>query len=298
MRLTLVPVSKMMDKEAHARNAFHFSCWGAHPKRATNVEKAHDRWGFSLVGSDGRHGVGAGYYTERVQVPPVVPDGEYILGWTWYGGTGGKVFGNKPQRPKDHSYFGDYWSCSFVRVHGGVEVAHKYTPVFHNGMSQFSKKGCMAFTDRPGVCAVEPCENIKGRYQKPAEFKKGVPKAITPDNFESEEWTKSSKGMQTGFGRWDWGQKIRMPTPSPKPRRKRMQKSFRWNGRRYFVGVSACLCLHDDEMCVVDSSDSGCKDGVAKNKQPDLCYENCCTYCEKNLRSSVCFALGIEGGCE
>lgn len=297
MRLTLVPVSKMMDKKAHTQNAFFFSCWGAHPKRASNEDKKSDRWGFSLVGSDGRHSSKAGYYTEQVEVPDVVPDDDYILGWSWYGGTGGKVTGNKPQKPKNHSYFGDYWSCSFVRVKGGAPIADEYTPVFHNGMSQFSKEGCMSFTDRPGVCSVEPCENIKGKYQKPAEFKNGPPKALTPLNFKSKKWTKSVKGMQTGFGRWDWGEKMRLETP--RSREKRMQDSFAWNGRMrlYWAGLSACNCLDHDVMCVLDSEASGCREGVARNEQTDKCYDNCCSFCEQNTKSSVCAALGIEGGC-
>jgi len=82
VRLTLVPVENMMDKKIHTRNAFHFSCWGAHPKQASSNEKTRDKWGFSLVGSDGREkGVAAGYYTELITIPDVVPDGEYIFGW-------------------------------------------------------------------------------------------------------------------------------------------------------------------------------------------------------------------------
>lgn len=185
MRLTIVPVEAAMDKEVHARNAFHYSCWGAHPVAATSSELGRDEFGFSLVGSDGRNGRHKpGYYIERAVIPSVVPDGDYILGWTWYGGTGGHVLGNEPQKPGQFSYFGDYWSCSFVRIKGGASLSRRYTPIFENSMRRFSDKGCMSFTDRPGICEIEPCLKIRGKYQKPAEFRQGrTPMYLTPRNF-------------------------------------------------------------------------------------------------------------------
>lgn len=186
VRLTLVPLTDIMNKAAHARNAFHYSCWGAHPVAAKGNDLERDRHGFSLVGSDGRDGKHQpGYYVERVTVPPVVPDGDYVLGWAWYGGIGGPVHDNDPQEPRDKSYFGDYWSCSFVRVRGGDRLKKRFTPVFVNGMNQFSSNGCMSFADRPGICVYEPCKGIRGTYQKPIEFKDGkTPRDLTPVNFK------------------------------------------------------------------------------------------------------------------
>lgn len=71
VRFTLVPKSKRMEKHVHEMFAFHYSCWQA-----------------GEVGCSGSHECGtdeAGLrYQTEVQIPAVFPDGEYILGWTWY----------------------------------------------------------------------------------------------------------------------------------------------------------------------------------------------------------------------
>lgn len=183
-RFTLVPLDKMKDKAVHSANAFHYSCWGARVKVATAAEKVRDKYGFSLIGSDGQeHDQPAGYYTVDITIPPVVPDGKYMMGWAWFGGPSGVVTKNEPLEPRPVSYFSDYWSCSFVVIKGGVPLASSYTPIFVNDMDQFSEDGCMAHADDLGQCVREPCRDRKTFYRKPAAFLGDGPTPITPANF-------------------------------------------------------------------------------------------------------------------
>lgn len=72
VRFTLVPKSQRMEKHVHEMFAFHFSCWEA-----------------GEIGCDGSWDCGTDEsglrYETNVVIPPVFHDGEYILGWTWYG---------------------------------------------------------------------------------------------------------------------------------------------------------------------------------------------------------------------
>lgn len=184
IRLTLVSPDKMMSKAEHKKNAFYYTCWGANPVAAAAGEMDKDQFGFGLIGSDGeQHDHAKGYYVMDVKIPTVVPDGKYVLGWVWYGGTGGTLQGNFQQEPMPYGYFSDYWSCSFVEIQGGAALTSRHTPVFNNDMSQFSTEGCMSANDAPGVCSYEPCK-VTGKYQSPRPFKDGaVPDDLTPENF-------------------------------------------------------------------------------------------------------------------
>lgn len=174
-----------MNKKAHARNAFHYGCWGANPVVANRSELGADEFGFSLVGGDGKlHDGPPSYYVTNVTIPTVVPDGVYVLGWVWYGGMGGSVQRNTPQSPHKFGLFADYWSCSFVRVAGGYALQKVYKPLFVNDLAHIWKDGCNAANDRPGICVYEPCR-VEGKLQKPAEFKNGKePPALTIKNFD------------------------------------------------------------------------------------------------------------------
>lgn len=184
VRLTLVPVDKMMDKEVHAKNAFYYGCWGANPVPATQADFAKDKFGFNIAGGDGSlHNLTRSYHIIKTTIPTVVPDGNYVLGWTWFGGVGGTVVKNMPQRPFRSGFFGDYYSCAFVRIEGGGPVARSYDPVFINDLSRFWPGGCHASADAPGVCEVEPCKTLPARQQLPRAFKSGTPAALTPNQF-------------------------------------------------------------------------------------------------------------------
>lgn len=124
-------------------------------------------------------------------IPPVIPNGMYLLGWVWFVGTSGSITTNDPQVPKKYSYFSDYWSCSFIKIEGGVPLEQLYTPVFDNDC-QFDPNaesaegmvdGCMVANDRPGICISESCQNVESFYCKPAAYKNGPPKPLTPAEF-------------------------------------------------------------------------------------------------------------------
>lgn len=204
VRHTLVPLAKMMDKEAHARNAFHWGCWGANAAVAKKNELGRDKWGFSLVGGDGKlHNGKIGYYYNNVTIPPVVPDGVYVLGWVWYGGMGGSMKQNTLEKPHPVGLFADYWSCSFVEIKGGVPLKSLYKPMFVNDLKAVWKEGCNAANDAPGMCTYEPCV-VPGRQQKPREFKNGKsPGPLTPEDFRT-----SSPDARAG-------RRFTMPTPVP-----------------------------------------------------------------------------------
>jgi hypothetical protein len=169
VRFTLVPKSKRMDKGVHDMFAFHYACWEAGEIGCATPDEC---------GTDQK---GLRYQTE-VEIPRVFPDGEYILGWSWYGGTQYKDGSQKAE-------FGDYWSCANVVVHGGIDGngtwqddksnEAMYTPVFVPGMNDKSQTQCFSATNKLGMCATEPCydrgtlQRYEGRMQVPAEFENG-----------------------------------------------------------------------------------------------------------------------------
>ncbi|GAB0494656.1 hypothetical protein MMPV_005952 [Pyropia vietnamensis] len=140
LRLSLVPVDQAMNHTAHRVNAFRTSCW------------SHGRvWcGRGVCGNDRKRS----RYKQMITVPPVFPDGEYVLGFVWYGG------GYQQ---------GDYYSCARVRVHGGVRLRPTYRPV----LTRTDKKGrCLSTASAIGDCAVEPCTR-KQYLRQPIEWANG-----------------------------------------------------------------------------------------------------------------------------
>lgn len=135
VRLSLVPVSKMLDKRAHDRYTIYETCWGVGLHRCSSRLKR-------VCGNDG-DGLA---FQVQITVPTCYPDGVYVFGWAWYGG------GNF----RDQSFFGDYYSCSFVRIHGGVRVTSEWSPKFIS-VPGHPNDGCRSATDHLGVCAREPC---------------------------------------------------------------------------------------------------------------------------------------------
>jgi hypothetical protein len=100
MRLSLVTLDDMMSHAAHDRGAFHYGCWGAGVTVATAEEKKKDPLGFSLTQDDGlAHDLAIAYYTNYAVIPDVVPDGKYVLGWSWYGGVVGTPLANVDTAP-------------------------------------------------------------------------------------------------------------------------------------------------------------------------------------------------------
>lgn len=294
MRHTLVPISQMMNKAAHARNAFEYSCFGATPVIATAEDRKIDKWGFSMVGNDGKT-TRVGYYKSTVRIPTVVPDGKYILGWVWYGGTGGETSDTPyTEEPWWKGYFGDYWSCSFVEVSGGAPLQREYYPVFQNDMLKFSADGCMAANDAPGVCIREPCV-VEGSYRPPRAFRDGaVPAALTPEHFGGASADAAPGGAEPPA-----------PAPasesaSPSPAGAASSSYDDVDGRGGSTGLSsvetmrrmrACLCLASGPRCGggrAKRTGRVCRRRRTANAQPAVCKQRCCEFC----------ALRFEGGME
>ncbi|CAN8065553.1 unnamed protein product [Agarophyton chilense] len=271
IRLSLVKPSQMMHHNVHTRNAFHYSCWGAHPVRASPNELRKQRFGFSMVGSDGeQHRYGKGYYTTTVTIPTSVPDGDYVLGWAWFGGTGGDLkSGTSPQYPYSVGYFGDYYSCSFVRIRGGVYTP-KYSPRFINDMSQYSNAGCMSSTDRPGPCAREPCR-IKAFFRRPAPFVHGrSPRALTAADFGAAP-----------------------PSHHPPPR-----QAPRTN---WAASIAACQCLASRRKCSdwhARASGGACRARSDNGAQSTQCKMLCCRMCYKHRsKQHICWHGNVRPVC-
>lgn len=147
IRWALVPVAQMYEHSAHSRNAFHWSCWAINRFQCGEMDKYRD-CDFDRRGEA---------FRDWLTIPAVFPDGDYMLGWTWYGGGEG-----------DTGHFGDYYDCSFVRVQGGAPLAKTHKPTFAGG-------ACLATVNRLGVCKREPCVPMrKVVLRKPVEFDRGA----------------------------------------------------------------------------------------------------------------------------
>lgn len=286
VRHTLVPPEKMMDKGVHERNAFSYSCFGATPVQAQASDLGEDKWGFSIVGNDGKKAP-TGYYTSTITIPDVVPDGKYVLGWVWYGGTGGDVSnGPYTKEPWWKGYFGDYWSCSFVEISGGNKMVSSYKPIFDNDMRQFSGEGCMSANDSPGVCTNEPCI-VKGSYMKPRPFKDDEgPPALTPENFggsrSSDDTVEERVSLDPRIG----GEPAAVDPES---------SDFK-------VMKGACQCIALGSRCkrrTATKTNGYCEKLTPPERQPSGCRDTCCNLCRVETRENrrVCSAMNVRAIC-
>jgi len=142
MRLTLVPTKHRYNHDVHHRNAFRWSCWDHGEVPCPNRSP-------SECGNDnlGRR------YQQWVKIPPVFPDGDYVLGFAWFGGYG----------------LGTYWSCAEIRIQGGDPVQDRYQPEFVDNRGG----KCMSSVTNPWNCRREPCWNPKPMMRVPQEFENG-----------------------------------------------------------------------------------------------------------------------------
>lgn len=285
MRLTLVPPHRMMDKEVHESNAFSYSCFGATPVKAAQNERVVDKWGFSLTGNDGKD-VAPGYYVSKITIPTVIPDGKYVLGWVWYGGTGGPVSNEQyTEEPSSKGYFSDYWSCSFVEVRGGVPLQPSYTPVFSNDMQRFSQEGCMSANDAPEVCRHEPCL-VDAKYQKPRPFQNGkTPAPLTISNFNAGSLPRNRLSPIS--------ENESAPQNDPLKNEKRVS---------FLLKKRSCYCIGAGERCdkgMADETGGFCRSFTKATDQASICKNACCEYCKLASRFSpiVCKRENVKKTC-
>lgn len=149
----------MMDKKAHDKFAFQFLCMNAGPHKCK--DRSYDTCGNDFEGMA---------WQAPVRVPTSYPDGVYVFGWSWYGG------GNY----LDRSFFGDYYSCSYIEIRGGLPVTTEYQPVF-DGTT------CRSSTDRLGECWREPCHIGPMNDMVPVEFNGRWPEPISSDWIPAQE---------------------------------------------------------------------------------------------------------------
>lgn len=102
-RLTLVPKDKWTSKAAHKERAFWYSCWTAGRESCPAADKDQASGGRCYDDKDGSR------FGTLMTVPRVVPDGDYVLGYAWYGGLGDGF---------TESFFGDCTLLSGVAAGG------------------------------------------------------------------------------------------------------------------------------------------------------------------------------------
>jgi len=142
----------MWDKASHEKMAIDFGCW--------NVGRFHcNEFDFHRDCNYDRNNEA---FSKMLYIPPIYPDGDYVLGMTWYGG--GEGWG----------HFGDYYDCSYIRIEGGDRLEDSHTATFHAGGGSKYDDGCESTADGMGVCWKEPCIPIRKTYKMvPKEFKNG-----------------------------------------------------------------------------------------------------------------------------
>lgn len=161
-RLTLVPVDRMWDREWHARMTLLHGCWetGAYKCNPEKEDCGTDKESVS--------------FRRRIRVPSVFPDGDYVVGYVWYGGL---YFDSR------RGFFPDFYSCSHVRIQGGKKVGGVFQPYFQAGKGPKVKNGrCRTSADQIGQCERTGCPKKKSFRGIPRNFRKGrKPKPITPE---------------------------------------------------------------------------------------------------------------------
>jgi hypothetical protein len=161
VRVSLVPVNKRMDKDAHEKMAFRYACWDT---------GMHDCPSNSFCGTQNK------LYRAYIQIPDVYPDGLYVMGWSWFGGT-----------ESGRAEYGDYYSCASIEIKGGTPIARSYKPIWH---SSTGKSTCTSGVNKLGICWREPCDPDGSRQlhqaeMLPAQFSNNrTPPAIESSWFE------------------------------------------------------------------------------------------------------------------
>lgn len=153
IRLSMVPVSKMLQKNAHTHFAFYHGCWEQNVHPCGNRDCGSDTKGVS--------------FRRNIVIPDVIPNGVYVLAYMWYGGL---------SESRRNGRYGLFTSCSFVRIKGGNSVVNKFQPVFRPGSTgryttvPFGK--CFSSSDDPSSCK-RGCENKGPLETIPKIFKNG-----------------------------------------------------------------------------------------------------------------------------
>ena len=209
----------MMDSRAHKKFTFQISCWssGLHKCESRNKH---------VCGND-KEGMA---YRAPITVPTAYPDGIYVLGWAWYGG--GDF--------KDDSLFGDYYSCSFVKIEGGARLSSSSKPVFAPGLNTKHRDGCLSSTDRVGVCKREPCRGHKVQKRRPRDLPRSISSSDLKTSGSSPSRPSPSRGARGGRGAFKVGGLV-VYSVKTKRGRDTGDRSIRIKARRYNKGFTLGL---------------------------------------------------------
>lgn len=176
VRWALVPLWAMNSKAAHEKFAFHWSCWSINRFYCSPMDRQRDC----------QYDRANQAFRDYLRIPANLPNGDYVLGWSWYGGG----------RPGGSAHFGDYFDCSYVRVEGGRGLQPQHQPTF-------SGSGCFATVNKPGVCTNEPCRPARHvLFRRPFEFDSRTPPPINASAFGTPSSTFKydvSKKSQSSF---------------------------------------------------------------------------------------------------
>lgn len=156
IRMAIVPFEKIFDHGYHQRAAFYYGCW----------EQNEHKCDTTPCGKDKRNIL----FQREVTVPPMVPDGVYVLAWAWFGGLN---FTEKVAK------FADYYSCSFIRISGGIDQTDSFQPFFDAGNDSGK---CLTGNTELGTCTQQnQCFN-KPVMDVPSVFQNGnKPPVISKD---------------------------------------------------------------------------------------------------------------------
>ena len=164
MRFAIVPVAKMMDRSWHKKLAIYDGCWAQGAFSCRGRQCGADMAGIA--------------FKREIEIPSIYPDGDYVFAMVWYGGA------HLPL--KKRTFFSDYFSCSFIRIEGGIEVGGSYQPFFSTGNTFNRMRGriegtCFSAVDEPGICPKRGCKG-PAKWIVPRRFKDGkMPDPISVD---------------------------------------------------------------------------------------------------------------------
>lgn len=159
VRLGLVPVEAMWNKNAHARLALYYGCWDDNTVRCKALNY---RW----CGTDKE-----GYaLSATMNVPNCLPDGDYVFSYSWFGGL---------HYSRNRGGFPDFNHCSHVSVKGGPFGS--CTPQFKVGSGPSASRDrtqCQTAAIEPGTCIKKACPT-RSFYGRPKPFMNGAPPSFT-----------------------------------------------------------------------------------------------------------------------
>lgn len=157
-RISLVPVDQMYSRDWHSRMTIMHGCWETGKYNCRSDDCGTDK--------------GKIAYKRDIVLPDVFPDGDYVLGFVWYGGI---------YYTREVGFFGDYYSCSHVRVSGGKRLSTaSYKPYFEAGKGEFVQDGrCQTSADAVGDCGNKGCPRRKSFWAIPKMFRGSPIKSLS-----------------------------------------------------------------------------------------------------------------------